>query len=150
MSFTFIVISLANVSWRLPKNVQIIFLVWLSAGYMFFSAIALRDPRLNLPALLILPILAVLALNRMLRNFSQPYANLVALFLALSNVGYTMAFRPVPYAQGYAEAARVVSEKSPNGSLVLFSGQRDGSFIFNMRAFMTKNVSILRELIRFY
>jgi len=80
----------------------------------------------------------------MLSNISQFYTTLAALFLALSNVGYTMAFRPVPYAQGYAEAAKVVLEKSPNNSFVLFSGQRDGSFIFNMRAFTNKNIGILR------
>lgn len=144
-SFTFIVVSITNHHWRLPKKGQITFLVWLLVGYFFFSAISLRDPRLNLSALLPLPILAVLALNRMLSNISQSYTTLAALFLALSNVGYTMAFRPVPYAQGYAEAARIVLEKSPNNSLILFSGQRDGSFIFNIRALSTtKNIGILR------
>ena len=144
LSLIFIVVSVTNRRWRLPKNIQITFLVWLLVGYLFFSAISLRDPRLNLSALLPLPILAVLALNRMLSNISQFYTTLAALFLALSNVGYTMAFRPVPYAQGYAEAAKVVLEKSPNNSFVLFSGQRDGSFIFNMRAFTNKNIGILR------
>lgn len=146
----FLVTSIISYHWRLPKNAQILFLVWLVLGYLFFSAISLRDPRLNLPALLplaILPlaILAVLAINRILTRFGQPYATLAALLLALSNVVYALFFQSVPYVQGYAEAARVVLDRSPDNSMILFSGQRDGSFIFNIRTFKTeKNVSILR------
>ena len=91
-SFIFIVVSIVNHHWRLPKNVQVLFLAWLALGYLFFSAISLRSPRFDLPALLPLAIFAILTLNRILTKFNQSYATLAALFLALSNVGYTLLF----------------------------------------------------------
>jgi len=54
--------------------------------------------------------------------------------LVLITAGLTAWTRPVLYVQGYAQAAAEVARMAPQGSTVMFSGYRDGSFVFNMRA----------------
>jgi hypothetical protein len=49
-------------------------------------------------------------------------------------VWLTVEFRPVHYVKGYAEAADFIAKNAPQNSKVLFSGYRDGSFIFNIRS----------------
>ena len=46
--------------------------------------------------------------------------------------------------RGYEQAAAYVLEHAPADSVVLFSGNRDGSFIFNMRAGKRGDVSVAR------
>jgi hypothetical protein len=41
---------------------------------------------------------------------------------------------PVPRIAGYREAVDLIADRAPAGSAVLFSGYRDGSFIFALRA----------------
>lgn len=132
-------------SWHLPKVDTVLLLTWLVIGYLYFSAIALQEPRHDLTILLPLALFAVLFLNRALTPFGQHYATLAALFLAVATFSYTLAFKPVPYVKGYVEAAETVMEMAPENSTVLFSGQRDGSFIFDMRANPRRHdISVLR------
>jgi len=141
----FIVGMALKPTWRLPKVDTVLLLAWLVLGYFFFSAIAVREPRHDLTALLPVALFAVLFLNRTLAPLGQRYATLAALFLAVATFSYTLAFKPVPYVQGYAAAAEAVLEQAPANSTVLFSGQRDGSFIFNIRAATSRHdISVLR------
>jgi len=52
--------------------------------------------------------------------------------------------RPVNWVSGYPEVAGVVLEQAPRNSVVLFSGYRDGSFIFNIRAGQRSDLSVAR------
>jgi hypothetical protein len=54
--------------------------------------------------------------------------------LAALAVTWTFLQRPVFYVDGYAQAAHFLAEHAPQQSTVLFSGYRDGSFTFNVRA----------------
>ena len=47
---------------------------------------------------------------------------------------YSTLNRPVEYVSGYNQVALKIAELAPESSNVLFSGYRDGSFIFAMRA----------------
>jgi hypothetical protein len=54
--------------------------------------------------------------------------------LAAGCLGYALFLDPVPNVAGYARAAEYVAAHAPKNSTVLFSGYRDGSFVFNMRS----------------
>jgi 4-amino-4-deoxy-L-arabinose transferase-like glycosyltransferase len=106
-------------------------LLWLVTGYLFFSAIDLKEAR---HSIFILPPL-VFAAAMLLGNLPKPASSTVALAVLVIVVAVqTVLFRPVPYVQGYAQAAEFIARHAPPGSKVLFSGYRDGSFVFNMRA----------------
>jgi len=140
----------------LNKGDAVFWLLWLVAGYLFFSAIDLKEAR---HSVYILPPV-VLAAAMLLMRVPQPRwrgAALAALTAAVTL--QTVLMRPVAYVGGYAEAAQLVSEKAPRDSSVLFSGYRDGSFVFNMRTHeerrdltvvradkMLLNVAVRREL----
>jgi len=60
-------------------------------------------------------------------------ATLAVLAMAIATAAQTVAQRPVRYVQGYAEAVDYVARMAPRDSVVLFSGYRDGAFVFNLR-----------------
>lgn len=108
----------------------ILLLGWLTVGYLFFSMIDLKEARhstLIVPPLLIL---AGLALER----FVPPrVAGALALMMVIGTGIYTWRFSPVPAVAGYAEAADWIAREAPKNTIVMFSGYRDGSFVFNLR-----------------
>lgn len=140
----------------LSRGDAVFWLLWMMAGYLFFSAIDLKEAR---HSVYILPPL-VLAAALLLMRIRQPRWRGAALAALTAAVGLqTVLLRPVAYVGGYAEAARLVAEQAPKDSSVLFSGYRDGSFVFNMRTHeerrdltvvradkMLLNVAVRREL----
>lgn len=134
LAVLYLVMAAFRRGWRLARQEMLLLLLWLGAGYLFFSAISLKEPRLDLAALLPLPIFAVVFISRSLGPARRNWATGVALSLAVGTFAYGLVGRPVPYVAGYAEAARTVIDQAPKRSRVLFSGYRDGSFIFNVRA----------------
>lgn len=105
--------------------------LWFASGYLFFSAIDLKEAR---HSIYILPPV-VLAAASLLAQLKRPALAGVALAgLVIAIAVQTIMFRPVLYVQGYAQAAEFVAQHAPRNSKVLFSGYRDGSFVFNMRA----------------
>ena len=119
---------------RRPEPASVFLLLWLVIGYLFFSAIAVREPRHDIPALVPVTLYAILLLHRIAGEGRQVYASIAAISLAVGTFGYTMLFSPVPQVSGYAEAAETMGKIAPEGSIILFSGERDGSFIFDVRA----------------
>lgn len=109
---------------------------WLLVGYVFFSLIDLKEARhatLILPPLLLAAGLALAALAGRLPRTGIAGAALGAALLALTAVG-TARNAPVPYFTGYREAALWLAGNAPRDAVIVFSGKRDGSFVFNMRA----------------
>lgn len=105
--------------------------LWFGCGYLFFSAIDLKEAR---HSLFILPAV-VMAAAALLARIEPSHGSAAALgILALAVLGETVFMRPVLYVKGYAEAANFIAQHAPKGSAVLFSGYRDGSFIFNVRS----------------
>ena len=115
----------------LPKDAQGFLLAWLGLGYVFFSWILFKERRHTVLILFPLVVFAVAGLRRLL---PAKAARAAALLLACGTFGYSALFGQVPYVRGYREAADYVAEHAPPNSVVLFSGERDGSFIFNLRA----------------
>lgn len=115
----------------LPAVEERLLAVWFLTGYVFFSLIALKEHRHSVLILLPLILFAVAAVVRWL-----PARTATGLILALAVGQYAVAVlvdRP-PAIAGYARAAATATNLAPPHSLILFSGHRDGSFIFNLRA----------------
>jgi hypothetical protein len=130
--------------WRLPRAQMIFLVTWFVAGYLIFSFITLHEPRHDLMALLPLPIFAVMAIKEIAgTRFRKPGLATAGLTAAASIAWSVMAY-PVHWVSGYSEAADVVLKQAPKNSVVLFSGYRDGSFIFNVRAGGRPDISIAR------
>jgi hypothetical protein len=127
---TYLVVATIRKAWRPCFPAFPLLVLWLVAGYLFFSAIDLKDPRLDIFILLPLPLFAILLLNR---GLPPKRANAAALCLAIGGFSYTLWAAPVPVVHGYQEAAQWVADHTEPDSIVVFSGMRDGSFIFNLR-----------------
>ena len=115
--------------------------LWFTIGYVFFSAIDLKEARHSVFILVPLVFAAMLAFNRL-----RPGIGLLAAGLLLAvTLTHTLLLRPVYYVEGYAQAVDFVARKAPRNSAVLFSGYRDGAFIFNMRTREDRrDLSVLR------
>jgi hypothetical protein len=114
---------------RRVDSVDLILLCgWLVFGYVFFSLIDLKEARHS--TLILPPLLLAAGLT-----FGQiPRAGAaIALAVTLGTGIYTWYRAPVFYVEGYREAAEWIARDAPKGSVILFSGNRDGSFIFNLR-----------------
>lgn len=105
---------------------------WLSflVGYLFFSLIDLKEARHSIFLLPSVVFFAVLALRMLVPLRLQMW---VLALLWLVTAGLTVWTRPVLFVGGYARAAAEVARLAPPDSTVMFSGYRDGSFIFNLR-----------------
>jgi hypothetical protein len=72
-------------------------------------------------------------------------ASYVALVFAAASFGYTLLKDPEPRISGYREAAHYVCSMAAPDSVVLFSGLRDGSFVFNVKSQPEcKNLTVIR------
>ncbi|MEO8300725.1 MAG: glycosyltransferase family 39 protein, partial [Rhizomicrobium sp.] len=120
-------------------------ILWLVLGYIFFSAIDLKEARHSVFLLLPLAILAASGLTFLLRK--QPMlADGLLIALGLVTLGWTMYARPVQYVAGYRELTDYVAQVAPKKAVVVFSGYRDGSFIYAMRTHEERrDISIVRS-----
>lgn len=105
-------------------------LAWFVIGYLFFSAIDLKEARHSVFILPPVVAFAAFLLTRLPRA-TPGTAALAALGLAV--VVQSVFFRPVLKVEGYSQVVDWVARHAPPDSAVLFSGYRDGSFVFNMR-----------------
>lgn len=104
--------------------------LWFCWGYTFFTLISLKEPRHSLFILLPLSVFAVLSLHSYLRReIASILALSCGLYLFVSNV----IFHPPPAIAGHERAVHVLSKHMPEAGVILFSGYRDGSFIFHSR-----------------
>src|SRR5208283_4393411 len=128
--------------WRLPLPALFLFAAWVGAGYVFFTLIAVTSSRYTIFLTFPLVFFAVLAIVRGLPGKIAPY---VALAFAVASFSYTLVANHVPYVTGYRAAAQYVCAMAPPDSVVMFSGVRDGSFIFNVKSMPEcKNLTVIR------
>jgi Dolichyl-phosphate-mannose-protein mannosyltransferase len=128
--------------WRLPKPALLFFLAWLAAGYAFFTLIAVASQRYTIFLIFPLVLFSVLAVVSCL---PQRISGYIALAFAVTSFGYTLERDHVPYISGYRAAAQYVCSVAPHDSVVMFSGLRDGSFIFNVKSMPEcKNLTVIR------
>lgn len=132
---------------RVSRSEARFWLGWFAAGYVFFSAIDLKEVRHALLLALPLVLLAMLAVDRLAawalaaRPRLAPAAGfgLFAATLLISVLAY-----PPRSVGGYAEAARQVATLAPRDSVVLYSGNLHQSFVFAMRGQDRPDLTTLR------
>jgi len=112
------------------RRFAVMLATWFGVGYAFLSLIDLKEARHSIYILLPIIFSAGYAITRLLPERVAPACAVVAAFAYSIN---TLAFHPVPRVDGYREAAEFVAAVAPQSSVVLFSGKRDGSFVFAMR-----------------
>ncbi len=105
---------------------------WWVLGYVMLSFIALREERHSLITLLPLGVAAMYALQRLEVRVGR-LAPVAAVAIAVGTTAWGLFAVPAPTVVGHAEAARLVARRAAPGENILFSGYRDGSFIFAMR-----------------
>ena len=128
--------------WRLPKPALLFFLAWIIVGYGFFTLISVSSQRYTIFLIFPLVFFAILAILKGLPAVLAPY---VALLFAIGSFSYMLVTSKVPYVAGYRAAAQYVCSLAPPNSVVMFSGVRDGSFIFNVRSLPEcKNLTVIR------
>ena len=128
------VTGLGLLTWRRPAGVPgwmaVLLLLWLVVGYAAFSAIGVREPRHTLMILFPLMLGAALALHRVLPT---AYAQAGTLLLGGGTFIFSLALVAVPTVAGYAAVADYVAAHAGPDAVVLFSGYRDGNFVFDLR-----------------
>jgi hypothetical protein len=109
-------------------------LSWFLACYFFLTVIALKETRHGL--LLVVPIVVFVgfALNGIIRERPFHYLQYLLPVAGAVLLAWTLREAPTPVVTGYHEAAEAVGELAPCNGRVLFVGNRDGAFIFNIRA----------------
>jgi len=110
--------------------VRELWVVWIVVGYLFFSLIGLKSARFTLPVIYPLAFLAIWSLYQVLYRHM---GLLFSLLLATGVFTNTLTRYEVPCVSGYKKAAELAAKIAPENGVVLFSGYRDGTFIFNMR-----------------
>lgn len=103
---------------------------WTVIGYVFFTAIAVREPRHLMTALPPLAVLAACVLERLL---PRRVGGVVALAVGLGVLAWTVVYDPVPTVTGYKQMADYTADGVPANARVLFYGYRDGNFVFDLR-----------------
>jgi hypothetical protein len=115
---------------------------WLITAYAFFTLISVASQRYTIFLIFPLVVFSILTIIRVLPSPIGPY---VAVAFGAVSFTYTLAARPVPYVSGYRAAAQYVCSLAPQDSVVMFSGIRDGSFIFNVKSMPDcKNLTVMR------
>jgi hypothetical protein len=128
--------------WRLLDPGLFFLVAWLVTGYAFFTLIAVSSQRYTIFLIFPLVVFAILAIRRIMPARVAPYA---AVAFAVFSCGHTLITNHVPYVSGYRAAAQYVCSIAPPDSVVMFSGMRDGSFIFNVKSMPEcKNVTVIR------
>ncbi|MFT3736572.1 MAG: glycosyltransferase family 39 protein [Rhodocyclaceae bacterium] len=126
--------GLLAMRWLPRDDVQrgdaLFWLAWFGIGYLFFSAIDLKEAR---HSVFILPPVVAFAVFLLTRLPRQTLAIAALAALGIAVIVQTVFFRPVLKVEGYAQVADWIAHHAPRDSAVLFSGYRDGSFVFNMR-----------------
>lgn len=128
-SFAGLIIVLASRA-RIAK--YLILLVWFIVGYVFFSAIDLKEARHSLALLIPVAISAAICIRYAFARWPRA-AGPVIVALGILTFGLTLFNRPVQYVSGYQELADYIAKIAPKNSVIVFSGYHDGSFIFSMR-----------------
>lgn len=118
-------------AWRRPgwpAAVKVLAALALCA-WAFFTVVSNKDPRFNLPGVVLLFVACALLLHQALPRLARMALPALACWLVVQ----ALALSEVPVVAGFKEAALLAQEITPRGGNVLVSARRDGSFIFNLR-----------------
>jgi hypothetical protein len=110
-----------------PRWFVVLLAAWFLVGLAVFSAIALREPRHDLPVLLPLIIAGVWGLSTYLTRW---WWNAGGIVFATGVLIHSAEAYPVPRLEGYERVADYVTATAPRNAAVIVSGFHDADFIF--------------------
>lgn len=138
----YLILSFLRPHFRVKQPDYGLLIGWVVVGYVFFSLIDLKEARHSVFILYPIALFAVLLVTRL---SSRNIVCAAIVVVAAGQFFYTLKYDPVPYVHGYRDAANYIAEHAPKDSAVLFSGYRDGSFIFNLRTHTDReDLSVIR------
>ncbi len=120
-----------------PSRTDIMLLgSWFAIGYVLFTLIDLKGGR---HALLFLPPMLIAAGLSAKALFPRQAAGEACLLAIVAMLGVqTWRDAPVPAVNGYRTAVEWIAANAGKNAIIVFSGERDGSFVFNMRTVETR------------
>jgi hypothetical protein len=128
---------------RLRSAAGVYMLLWSGIGYAFFSLIALKEPRHTVLILFPLAFFAVEGVRQALPGRLSTAG--AAAFCAVIFV-HTLYSQKAPAVTGYRAAVDYVAAHAPADGVVLFSGHRDGVFVFALRTREDRrDIAVLRS-----
>jgi hypothetical protein len=139
----------AIVKWKKIQNDKpdlLMFLFWFIVAYLFYSLIALRMPRNVIQFIFPLSYFSVWLIVQVSNAKRQWISASVTGILAMITVYIGIVLTNVQFVDGYREAALYAQQNIASGKNILFHGNRDGSFIYNVRTFdEKKSLKIIRS-----
>ncbi len=143
---TILVIASAFALWvgrryRPIRGDLLLLLGWFIATYAALSMIALKETRHGMPLLVPLALLAAVTIDRLAH---LPTLRPLLPAAAAAMLVFQLLLYPTRGIAGYREAADQVASLAPPGARVLFAGNRDGAFIFNIRAQPRHDIAVIR------
>jgi hypothetical protein len=118
---------------RLARADSVFLGAWPLVGYVFYSMIAVKEPRHILFVTYPLILAAVLVVDRTLARLRLRFA--ICLAFAGTVLAVTLVTGNVPLVAGMRQAAEAVAKVAPPETNVAFWGSRDGTFVYAMRAY---------------
>lgn len=98
-------------------------------AWIFFTVVSNKDPRFNLPGVVLMFIVAACALRMVLARAGRVLIPLLALGLL-----FQVHEQPsIPVVQGFERAVAAAAAIAPPSSNILVSAHRDGNFIYDLR-----------------
>ncbi|MFA5984805.1 MAG: glycosyltransferase family 39 protein [Methylococcaceae bacterium] len=127
--------------WLTKKIDSFIYIFWFLIGYTAMTIIDLKEPRHGIYLLIPLIIITSLFFDIFQSKAFYQFTPLISLTLfALAIINY-----PTPHIEGYNKASQLIAEIAPPNAKVLFAGNQDGNFIFNIRQNKLRHdISIIR------
>lgn len=128
--------------WCSKRLDSLVYICWFSIGYVVMTAIHLKETRHGIYLLIPLTIAAALFLDRF---FTAPQQRFAPPIIALLLFVHTALNNPTPIIDGYNKASDVIASLAPANAKVLFAGNQDGNFIFNVRQNKDRSdISVIR------
>ncbi len=131
-----LLLGVAGVVWvivrppPLSRPMLVLFSAWLLFGYVAFSAIKVREARHDLMILFPLLLCAGYAVWNWV---PKRWAEMAILGLGVVVFGSTVLAGPPPSVRGYQQVVDDVAARARPGAVIVYSGYRDGNFVFGMR-----------------
>ena len=118
---------------------------WVACWYLVMNLVLGAPGNASRYTLYVLPALAVFAARPIFLLRERPRIKGVFIVLLVIAIGFNVwrsMKQPVPYVNGYREAAEFISQQHTK-SPMLFAGKHDGSFIFHLRRLDNKRNDVV-------
>jgi hypothetical protein len=142
LSAALMVICATRPERRLPAADTLMLAGWLGVTYVILSLIDLKETRHGTPLLVPFAIMAAAAIERIVATPALRGAFSLA---SAALLGYMVWVHPTMGMTGYRDAAELMAELTPPNARVVFAGNQDGAFVFNIRSLESRrDISVIR------